>query len=304
MQAEREINSKFQTICLNATKAFKTIDSLRIILNNLKSTPNSNETEYLKLDSQLFNDIKTQLESLSKNSSQINRKKSLKIVFKRIQRRKKLRRKSDEQMYTKKLFDFVKSQKLFGSLETLPTKMPIKQDNIDLDIREVDNKILKLNDLKEFGTLLTKIIEVRSKNRLANHLSDTHSNNVEKLNNLLQCVESRRKKYQSERNSFKKKSHLNDQESVFSEKLSLAEARIKGNLFGPIAPAKDDIRKLNYFELFYRQAEISVNNLVMIRQEWDNFLSSSANAQSIPIRWVPLERPHDNQWAQFIKEDA
>jgi hypothetical protein len=304
MQAEREINSKFQTICLNATKAFKTIDSLRIILNNLKSTPNSNETEYLKLDSQLFNDIKTQLESLSKNSSQINRKKSLKIVFKRIQRRKKLRRKSDEQMYTKKLFDFVKSQKLFGSLETLPTKMPIKQDNIDLDIREVDNKILKLNDLKEFGTLLTKIIEVRSKNRLANHLSDTHSNNVEKLNNLLQCVESRRKKYQSERNSFKKKSHLNDQESVFSEKLSLAEARIKGNLFGPIASAKDDIRKLNYFELFYRQAEISVNNLVMIRQEWDNFLSSSANAQSIPIRWVPLERPHDNQWAQFIKEDA
>ena len=29
----------------------------------------------------------------------------------------------------------------------------------------------------------------------------------------------------------------------------------------------DDMTKLNYFELFYRQADLSVNNLVMIRYE-------------------------------------
>ena len=40
------------------------------------------------------------------------------------------------------------------------------------------------------------------------------------------------------------------------------------------------------------------------RQEWDNYLSGSPNAESIPIQWVSLVEPKNAEWSHFIKRKS
>jgi hypothetical protein len=59
-----------------------------------------------------------------------------------------------------------------------------------------------LKELNDYGSVLTKLIEIRSKNRATNPI-DTHSSSLKRLNDLIKLVENRKIKYQAEKNSLK-----------------------------------------------------------------------------------------------------
>ena len=67
-----------------------------------------------------------------------------------------------------------------------------------------------------------------------------------------------------------------------------------------------DIRKPsdNELEMFHRQAEISIDNLIRIRSEWDHFISNSSDksrAESIPVNWIEPNQTPNEEWYQFAR---
>ena len=73
-----------------------------------------------------------------------------------------------------------------------------------LEIEKLNNYIFDLKELKEYGNVLDKLIEIRAKNR-ATTLSDTHLSSGQKLAELNELVTSRQNKYQAKRKSLKGK---------------------------------------------------------------------------------------------------
>ncbi len=84
-------------------------------------------------------------------------------------------------------------------------KPPIKVKDVlkkNIDLEKLNNTIFELKELNDYGNVLTKLIEIRSKNR-ANNPTDTHSSSLKRLNDLIKLVENRKIKYQAERNGLK-----------------------------------------------------------------------------------------------------
>ena len=72
----------------------------------------------------------------------------------------------------------------------------------NVDFEKLNNTIHELKELKEYGTVLAKLIEIRSKNRISGHI-DTHFASIKKLNDLIELVENRKIKYQADKNTLK-----------------------------------------------------------------------------------------------------
>jgi hypothetical protein len=80
------------------------------------------------------------------------------------------------------------------------------------------------------------------------------------------------------------KSKLDEQLDIDLKRI---EAQIRLDLFGSV-----ENENRNY----------SLNQLISIRQEWDNFLSNSSKAESVPINWVFInEQTNDDKtWSNYI----
>ena len=76
----------------------------------------------------------------------------------------------------------------------------IQQKNFEIE--KLNTSIFELKELKEYGNVLAKLIEIRSKNRISS-LSDTNLTSNKKLNDLIQLVDNRQAKYQAQKKGLK-----------------------------------------------------------------------------------------------------
>ena len=65
----------------------------------------------------------------------------------------------------------------------------------------MNNAIYELKELNDYGNTLAKLIQIRSKNKVGGQ-ADTHFSSIKKLNDLIELVENRKRKYQAEKRGF------------------------------------------------------------------------------------------------------
>jgi hypothetical protein len=66
----------------------------------------------------------------------------------------------------------------------------------------LNNTIYELKELNDYGNTLAKIIEIRSRNKVGCQ-ADTHFSSIKKLNDLIELVENRKRKYQAEKTTIR-----------------------------------------------------------------------------------------------------
>jgi hypothetical protein len=101
-------------VCLRAKSAFEAIDSLKELLKDFKATDNTSpENEILSLNQEQIDKIKSLLVTFKVNFEFINKKKSIRLIRKKIVKKRRSQKIDKEENYTKILINFAKSHKIF-----------------------------------------------------------------------------------------------------------------------------------------------------------------------------------------------
>lgn len=231
------------------------------------------------------------------------------MIQRKLNKRRKIKKTSKILYYQNELENFFKSKKSFE--QQVPTKTDDlinneKTENVALTLRitKTDKELLDLKELKDYLNAYKKLVAVRCQHN-GIPLNETK---IDCMNALVLQVETRRSKVELERQNLKeeiKSSNFTKSNSKkashryrLNELLTKTENQIKQNLFSQ----NDESMPMTNQELFQRQSEISIDKLVLIRQEWDHFISNSVHSESIPIEWViPSSEPNESsEWNKFI----
>ncbi len=101
---------------MRAISAFEAIDSLKELLKDFKATGYSSpENDIQSLNQGQIDKIKSLLATFKVNFKFINKKRSIRLIRKKIVKKRRSQKKDKEENYTKLLINFAKSHKIYGS---------------------------------------------------------------------------------------------------------------------------------------------------------------------------------------------
>ncbi|RNA16075.1 hypothetical protein BpHYR1_007185 [Brachionus plicatilis] len=251
--AGKKIN--FENIKENIKFIFDKIEYLKKLINDSKQS-NSKCVNISILE------FKSILDDLYVRYSFLDCNKTKRFIRKRISRRKRNQQINNQNYYDHKLDDFLKNNNIFsgkdGGSNSVCFNTNSEEFNQTLD--QYNKGLFDLKQLNDFSQNLRKLIILRSNQKDLNLPAKSALEEISKL------IDEKRLEYE------KNKKEIQE---------SIPKSKSVQNKFNALINERQNEINSDY------ESELSLEQLVYIRYEWDNFLTESYHrSKTVPIEWI------------------